>query len=133
MTYTVRVTREETNWLGDVEGLAGAHSYARSLRTLDERMREVVALVEDLPEGAEPGLELAWDYSQVAPEAVAAAHLAQERAQVERARERIASDTRHLIAGLLAEGWSSRDIAAVLGLSPGRVSQLTGEPRTHAA
>jgi len=133
MTYTVRVTHEGTNWLGVVEGLAGAHSYARSLRTLDARMREVIALVEDLPEGAEPGLELSWDYSQVAPEAVAAAHLAKERAQVEQTRDRIASDTRQLIAGFIAKGWSSRDIAAVLGLSPGRVSQLAGDPRTHAA
>ncbi|WP_448061741.1 type II toxin-antitoxin system HicB family antitoxin [Cellulomonas hominis] len=133
MTYTVRVTREGASWLGDVPGLPGGHSYAHSLRALDERMREVIALVEDLPEGAEPGLDLAWDYSAVAPEAVAVAHLAQERAEAERARERIASDTRRLVTELIDKGWTSRDVAAVLGLSPGRVSQLASGPRTHAA
>ncbi|GIG40634.1 hypothetical protein [Cellulomonas phragmiteti] len=133
MTYTVRVTREGADWLGEVDGLAGAHSYARNLRTLDERMREVIALVEDLPEGAEAGLALTWDYAQVAPEAVEAARLVEERVRVEREREQIAAHTRELVAQFLTKGWFSRDIAAVLGLSPGRISQLAHQLATDAA
>jgi DNA-directed RNA polymerase specialized sigma24 family protein len=127
MTYTVQVTREGTSWLADVVGMAGGHTFARTLRGLDERVREVIALVEDLPPGAEDGLDLAWDYSAVASEAVEADELARERADVDRKRDEITTHTRALVTRLVEKGWSSRDIAAVLRLSPGRVSQLAAE------
>lgn len=133
MTYTVRVAREGTNWLGTVDGLAGGHTFAGNLLALDGRMREVIALVEDLPDGAESGLDLAWDYSEVAPEAAEASQLAKERDDVDRAREQITVRTRDLVAAFAGKGWSSRDIAAVLRLSPGRISQLLSADRSHAA
>lgn len=78
MSHYVNVTRDGTQWLGEVPSLAGAHSYAGNLVALDERMREVIALVEDLPEGAEAGLALAWDYSAVGADVVAAARVGEE-------------------------------------------------------
>jgi predicted RNase H-like HicB family nuclease len=133
MTYNVIVTREDGNWLGEVPGLAGAHSYARTLPGLHAAMREVIALVEDLPEGAEGGLDVTWDYAQVDADAVEAAHLATQRAEVQRQGEQIAAQTRELVGQFVDKGWSSRDIAALLSLSPGRVSQIVAGSRSDAA
>jgi predicted RNase H-like HicB family nuclease len=55
-TYPVVVTREGDAWLADVPDLPGAHTWAKNLPGLDRSVREVIALVEDLPEGAETRL-----------------------------------------------------------------------------
>ena len=57
--YRVVVTREGDAWLADVPDVPGAHTWARNLLGLDGAVREVIALVEDLPDGAEPNLRLA--------------------------------------------------------------------------
>jgi hypothetical protein len=116
MTYTVRVAREGTSWLAEVDDVPGAHTYARSLRTLDGRVREVVALVEDLPAGAEDALLLEWDYSAVVPDAGAPG----------------AARAQDLVTRLVAQGWSKQDIATVLRLTPRRVARLA-DGTTHAA
>jgi len=125
MTYRVVVTREGGHWLADVPGLAGAHTYAGNLLALDDAVREVVALVQDLPDGAEPELDLDWDFSALddpaIPEAVG---LAQRRRALEVERRTLAAQTRELAGTFLDRGWSVRDVAGVLGVSPGRVSQL---------
>ncbi len=133
MSYVVIVTREDGSWLGEVPGLAGGHSYARTLPGLHAAMREVIALVEDLPEGAEADLDVTWDYSQVDGDAVEAGRLAVRRAEVQRQGEQIAAQTRDLVGHFVREGWSSRDIAALLNLSPGRVSQIAAGTRSRAA
>ncbi len=61
-TYRVVVTREDGRWLADVPSLEGAHTYARSLPTLDQAVREVVVLAADLPDEAMPSLVLDYDY-----------------------------------------------------------------------
>lgn len=53
-TFRVVVTREDGQWLADVPGLTGAHTYARSLPSLDQAVREVVVLAADLPDEAMP-------------------------------------------------------------------------------
>jgi len=127
MTYTVLVTREDASWLAQVADVAGAHTHARTLRGLDERVREAVALAEDLPPGAEAELDLRWDYSAVAPEAVEADRLARERADLDRQRDAVTAHTRALVKQLVRAGWSSRDVATVLRISAARVVQLAGE------
>jgi predicted RNase H-like HicB family nuclease len=122
--YQVQVAHEGGTWLGDVPSLAGAHTFAGSLASLDHAMREVIALVEDLPEGAEPSLDLAWDFSGVSAEACDAAELARRRREHRQAGEEIARVTERTAAHLAEIGWSVRDIGFVLGISPGRVSQL---------
>ncbi|MFG1917642.1 hypothetical protein [Micromonospora sp. NPDC048898] len=59
--YRVRVIGEGDKWLADVDGLPEAHTFADNLSALDGAVREVIALVEDLPEGAEDELELVYD------------------------------------------------------------------------
>lgn len=125
MTYTVHVTREDRTWLGDVPGLTGAHTFASSLAGLDRAMREVIVLAADLPDEAEAAIDLTWDMSDVAPQAVEAAHVARARAANDRVRRQLVDQTRRLVLDLLGQGWSARDVAVVLDLSPGRVSQLS--------
>ena len=61
-TYRVVVTREDGHWLADVPSLEGAHTFARSLPTLDQAVREVVVLADDLPDEAMPVLVLNYEY-----------------------------------------------------------------------
>ena len=125
MTYRVEVTREGKSWLADVPGLPGAHTYAGNLVALDNYIREVIGLVEDLPEGAEADLSIEWDFSAVDNPLVSeAAELATQRRAVEDDRARIAARSRELAQAMVADDWSVRDIAGALGVSPGRVSQL---------
>ena len=60
--YKVKATREGDKWTADVPDVPGAHTWARSIEGLDANVREVIALVLDLPEGVEADLDLQWDY-----------------------------------------------------------------------
>ena len=62
------VTREDGHWLAEVPDLAGAHTYARSLPSLDQAVREVVVVAADLPDEAMPELVLDYDYHTGDPE-----------------------------------------------------------------
>ena len=130
MTYTVHVTREDRTWLGEVPDLPGAHTFATSLSALERAMREVVVLAADLPDDAEATVDLVWDMSDVDASAVEAAQVAQARAANDRTRCQLADQTRRLALDLVDQGWTVRDVATILDLSPGRVSQIT---RTAAA
>ena len=66
--FRVVVTREDGQWLADVPELYGAHTYARSLPSLDQAVREVVVLAADLPDEAMPELVLDYDYHTGDPE-----------------------------------------------------------------
>lgn len=124
-TYTVKVSREGTNWLSQAVELRAAHTFAGNLIQLDLATREVIALVEDLPDGAEENLSIKWDYSAVGPEFVQARELANLRDELRVASEDLAQRTKSIVDGLIESGWSVRDVAGVVGLTPGRVSQLT--------
>ena len=125
MKYHVVVTREGSDWTGEVPGLPGAHTWARNLAALDRHMREVIALVEDLEAGAEPNLVIDWDFTAINdPVLVEASELARRRRDVEEARHDVALRTRELADTLTNQGWSVREAAGVLGISPGRVAQL---------
>ncbi|MGI5213411.1 hypothetical protein [Plantactinospora sp. CA-290183] len=62
MTYTVDISRDPSSgaWLADVRDLQAAHAFADDRQQLDVRVREVIALVEDLPDGAEETLHIVY-------------------------------------------------------------------------
>lgn len=126
--YRVVVTREDSQWLADVPELQGAHTYARSLPTLDHAVREVIVLAADLPDEAMPDLVIDYDYHTGDPElddtAVAVRRL---RRQADELAASAAARTEQVAAKLVARGLSVRDVAALLGISPQRVSQLTAK------
>lgn len=124
-TFRVRVEREDGDfvaYVSDEHGNDLGSTYARSLRKLDQCVREVAVLGADLPDDAMPGLTLQWQYTD---EALAeAAGVASELAEL-RARE--ATSVEHLHAAirrLSGSGYSTRDVAAVTGVSHARVAQV---------
>lgn len=129
MKYTVKVVREDDAWVADVVGLAGAHTYARNLTSLDANVREVIALVEDLEDGAEPGLDVSYEYSNVSPLFVQAVAIGEERRELEARQADLLERMGVIAPKLVAAGESMRDIAAALQMSPGRVSQITSDSR----
>lgn len=125
--YRVVVTREDDHWLADVPGLEGAHTFARTLPALDQAVREVVVLAADRPDEDMPALELAFEYhtgDEVLDALAAEVRALRERAEV---AKRAAAERTHDAAVKLVNdfGLSVRDAAAILGISPQRVSQLT--------
>jgi DNA-binding CsgD family transcriptional regulator len=127
-SYRVVVTREDGHWLADVPELQGAHTYARNLPTLDQGVREVIVLAADLPDEAMPELVIDYDYHTGDPEldttAMEVRHL---RRQAEELAATATAQTERAAVRLVAKGLSVRDAAALLGISPQRVSQLTAK------
>ena len=127
-TYRVVVTREDGQWLADVPSLEGAHTYARSLPSLDQAVREVVVLAADLPDEAMPALRLDYEYhTGDANLDTTAREVRQLRREAEELAAAAATRTSRAAAELVARGLSVRDVAALLGISPQRVSQLTAQ------
>lgn len=125
-TYRVIITREDDHWLADVPSLQGAHTYARSLPTLDQAVREVVVLAADLPDEAMPDLVLELEYhTGDASLDATTQEVRQLRRQADEIAAAAAARTSEVAADLVARGMSVRDVAALLGISPQRVSQLT--------
>jgi len=127
-SYRVVVTRENGHWLADVPELQGAHTYARNLPTLDQAVREVIVLAADLPDEAMPELVIDYDYHTGDPELdTAAVEVRRLRRQADELAAAATAQTEQAAIRLVASGLSVRDAAALLGISPQRVSQLTAK------
>lgn len=125
-TYRVVVTREGGQWLADVEGVPGAHTYARALPTLLRYVREMIVLGEDLPDDAADNLALELDvHTGDVDVDELAAHVRLLRAAVRSSTYELQEQTATTARRLVAAGWSVRDAATVLDIAPQRVSQLT--------
>jgi predicted RNase H-like HicB family nuclease len=114
-------------WLADVPALRGAHTQGRTLATARERIREVIAMVEDLDDETAIELEERIELPPRVEELVAKAAAAGDEAarQLDRALA-----YRQEAAQALVEivGLSTRDAGDVLGISHGRVHQLVAHP-----
>jgi len=125
-TYRVIITRDDGHWLADVPSLRGAHTYARSLSALDQAVREIVVLAADLPDEAMPGLVLEFEYHTGDARLDATTReVRQLRRQADELAAAATARTSEAAVELVARGMSVRDVAALLGISPQRVSQLT--------
>jgi len=126
MSYVVEVTREGDAWIADVVDLPGAHTYARNLTALDDAVQEVIALVADLPEGSDR-IPVSYRYAGVDEPFLQAAHIGEEREQVEVRQRELFMASAIAAAKLSKAGYSVRDISGALKMSPGRVSQIINE------
>jgi hypothetical protein len=121
--YRVIVTREGDAWLADVPELDGA----RTLPALDRAVREVVVMAADRPDEDMPALRLAYDYRTGDPDIdVTATEIRTLRQQADQLSATATARTGAAAALLVDRGFSVRDVATILGISPQRVSQLTG-------
>jgi predicted RNase H-like HicB family nuclease len=127
--YLVVVTREGDDWLATVPELPGAHTDARSLRTLDGYIREAIAVIEGLAEGTESDLVLDYEF-HTGDETVDAlvAEARQARHQAEAEQRRASELTIRALTQLVerSPSLSRRDTAALLDISHQRVQQLIG-------
>jgi hypothetical protein len=125
-TYRVRVTRDvDGSWLADVPDLEGAHTFARTLPKLDGYVREVVVMAAGLPDTAMADVDLVWEFDtgdQGLDEELAAVRDARRRAAQQ--LQQLEASTAAGAADLSARGYSVRDAAVLLGVSPARAGQL---------
>ncbi len=123
--YTASARRSGDWWAISVDGLPGAHTQVRRLDRAEAMLREVTALVLDVPEDS---FDVSVTPELTRPQRAALNDL--ERAKVNYA-EAATNMTRRQreVAGLLVkkDGLTVRDAATVLGISFQRVSQLTSE------
>jgi DNA-binding NarL/FixJ family response regulator len=91
-------------------------------------VREVIVLAADLPDEAMPELVIDYDYHTGDPELDASAvEVRRLRQQANELAATATAQTEQAAIRLVARGLSVRDAAALLGISPQRVSQLTAK------
>lgn len=133
-TYHVVVHRDPEDarfWLADVDGLDGAHTSSRSLATLDRYVREVIVLAADLPDDEESEIQLEWTYLTGDPDVDREAErLRRRRAELESASQDLTEHTSAFARRLVTVGgFSVREAAALLSVSPARIDQMVQEPK----
>jgi len=131
MAYRVVFTKEGKDWTVIAPDVHPAHSWGPNLRSATEHIKEAIALVLDLPEGAEETMVLDAEYQieglsgrepnvfRVARDARHGLRDAQEEAD-EALREAIEEGRKHNL--------SIRDIAAMTDVSYQRVAQIASTP-----
>lgn len=121
-SYQVELVRDERGWwVASVPAVPGAHTQGRSIAQAMNRIREALSLWVAGAERAE--LHPAVHLPATARASVRRAATARERA--ERTEENAFGVLRDSIRELTQrESMSTRDIAALLELSPSRVDQL---------
>ena len=125
MTYSAAVTREGNMWLAEVHGLPGAHAYARTLTNLRKELTDAIILAADLDDGAD--VEITFELVDSDFELIARAFmLAEQRLRIRSAEAAAVAETAAMARSLIAAGWSVRDAAGALNITPGRISQLVG-------
>lgn len=134
-TYRATVSWDGNHWLADVVGLPGAHTYAKTVPSLRNRLREVVVLMDDRPDSDvhDPqAFDVSLDYSLVATEVARARHARDEYEQLAaRLAPQVADRTREAILWARAQGISLRDTAELLDLSHQRINQIEKEIPTR--
>ncbi len=119
MDVTARVTREpgiggRPWWVGEIEPGGGA-TQAHRLDQLTEYIREVVILRHDLDDDAEVNVTL--DLSGVPELAAAVEEARAAMADAAAAKARATAAQRRLAEATVAEGLTTRDLGAALGIS----------------
>ncbi len=122
VSYRVVISRENDAWLADVPSVRGAHTYARSIDVLLKSIVEVIILMADLPVDSPVEVEPEYDLSD---ELVARAlELGRARAELVAREAELQSATSAIVTELSNRGFTVRDCARLLDLTPGRISQI---------
>ena len=123
MSYTAIITREGNMWLADIPDLPGAHAYARTLNRLREGLADAIVLAADLHDEAQ--IDVRFEPGDKTDRLLTRAlELAEQRRQLRRTEASVMSETSILAKALIKAGWSVRDAAGALDVTPGRISQL---------
>ena len=110
---------ESDAWLVHIQGIAGCHTYGRTLRQAETRIREALAAWLERDAG---GLEIASEWP---PELEnVATKVSQARRDADVSAQAAGEATAKAAKRLERMGLSRRDTADVLGISHQRVQQL---------
>ncbi|MFT3944451.1 MAG: hypothetical protein QM705_11625 [Ancrocorticia sp.] len=123
ITYDFVVTREGDQWLGECVQEPAAHTWAKTLAALQREAIDAVILAADLPDDASPVIHLVPGHglSESMHEAI---ELGNWRARIRQEEADLRERTIHAVRSLSEEGYSVRDIAGAVGLTPGRITQI---------
>lgn len=128
--HRVVFTKEGDDWVVVAPDIPGAHSWGPTLKSASEHIKEAIALVLDLPDGAEETMTLDPIFRlesmdddgdpDVFRHALEARNQLQDAQAVadETLRRAVAEGRRHRV--------SMRDIATMTGVSYQRVAQIAG-------
>lgn len=133
MSYSVTFERGRDGWwtvYATDESVKGALSQGRTIERAEVNIKEAIALVLDLEEGAEADIELVPTFitgDQVFDERTA------EALAIKSDLSRLHARRDYLIAMTATEGnVSTRDLGRIYGLSAGRISQVRKSTDTEA-
>ncbi len=127
--YHAQVFYDGNTWSASVTDADGAHTYSRTLRGLEHEIREAIAAAEDLDDGAEAGIELEYEWQNTDEEIRAVVALSEERHELDDRRRVLLVEGVLRARKLVDRGMPVRDVAQLLGVSPGRVSQILADRR----
>ena len=131
MTYTAIYKRDTDGdaWLVHIQGVAGCHTYGRTLAQARERIREALGLFIEDAESVEilDDIEIA----KTTKATIARARRARDKAA--EAQEAASSAMREAIARLRGAGLTVRDVGDLLGLSHQRVAKIASDASSGEA
>jgi hypothetical protein len=121
--YRAIAVRDGRWWFVQVPGEQGLYTQVRRLDQAVPMLREVISLMRDVPEGAvdvtvEPDLNSLGEIAALVSNAVRQRDVANET------QKQAGAVMRQAIAAIRSSGFTSRDAATLLGVSPQRVSQI---------
>lgn len=128
MTVNVVFTKEGNNWTVVAPDVHPAHSWGPNLRSATKHIKEAIALVLDLPEGAEQLIELDADYrieGMKSNEVSVFRHAKTARQDLHDVQKQADETLKEAVAHGRKHGLSTRDIATMTGVSHQRVAQIS--------
>ncbi len=129
--YHAEVLREGTAWIASVTNADGAHTYSRTLRGLRHEVEESIRAAEDLTDEVE--LDVEYDFLNTDEEIRAAVAVGEKRAELDHEKQLLLVEGLVRAQKLIERGMSVRDVADLIGVSPGRVSQILSSDRQKRA
>ena len=123
IAYDFVVNREGDQWLGECVQEPSAHTWAKTLAVLQREAVDAIILAADLPDDATPVVHLVPGdgLSENMREAI---ELGNWRARIREEEADLRERTIQTVRTLSEEGYSVRDIAGAVGLTPGRLVQI---------
>ncbi len=111
--------RESDAWLVHIDGIEGCHTYGRTLRQAESRIREALASWTNRdPDGLDIASALPSRLVEIA------SNVAHARERAAQSAQEAGATTANAAKALARMGLSRRDTADVLGISHQRVQQL---------